>query len=123
MDDYRLEALEAENERLRDKIYMLEEGLGIHELLPAEWCLTGKEAAVLGHLIKRDIGTKRSIMTALYASGGIDEPEMKIVDVFVCKLRKKMATLDVTIETRWGEGYFLTPEMKTKIKQLTGDQQ
>ncbi len=42
--------------------------------------------------------------------GGIDEPELKIVDVFICKLRKKLAAAtrgDHYIETVWGRGYVL----------------
>ena len=42
--------------------------------------------------------------------GGIDEPELKIIDVFVCKLRKKLAQAadgDNYIETVWGRGYVL----------------
>jgi len=42
--------------------------------------------------------------------GGMDEPELKIIDVFVCKLRKKLATAtkgDNYIETVWGRGYVL----------------
>ena len=42
--------------------------------------------------------------------GGIDEPELKIIDVFVCKLRKKLAVAtggDHYIETVWGRGYVL----------------
>ena len=42
--------------------------------------------------------------------GGIDEPEIKIIDVFVCKLRKKLANASGGknyIETVWGRGYVL----------------
>ena len=42
--------------------------------------------------------------------GGMDEPELKIIDVFVCKLRKKLAVAaggDNYIETVWGRGYVL----------------
>ncbi|HUZ33869.1 MAG TPA: helix-turn-helix domain-containing protein, partial [Xanthobacteraceae bacterium] len=42
--------------------------------------------------------------------GGMDEPELKIIDVFVCKLRKKLANAtsgDNYIETVWGRGYVL----------------
>jgi two-component system cell cycle response regulator CtrA len=42
--------------------------------------------------------------------GGIDEPELKIIDVFICKLRKKLTTAtgrDHYIETVWGRGYVL----------------
>ena len=52
--------------------------------------------------------TKEMFLNHLY--GGMDEPELKIIDVFVCKLRKKLA--DATggshyIETVWGRGYVL----------------
>ncbi|AYF01247.1 winged helix family transcriptional regulator [Paracoccus yeei] len=42
--------------------------------------------------------------------GGMDEPELKIIDVFVCKLRKKLAAAlngESHIETVWGRGYVL----------------
>ena len=37
--------------------------------------------------------------------GGMDEPELKIIDVFICKLRKKLANASEGhpfIETVWG---------------------
>ena len=47
--------------------------------------------------------------------GGMDEPELKIIDVFICKLRRKLAEAlghDSIIETVWGRGYVLRdPEM------------
>ena len=48
--------------------------------------------------------TKEAFLNHLY--GGIDEPEMKIIDVFICKLRKKlaMAGADNLIGTVWGQG-------------------
>ncbi|MFC3071509.1 winged helix-turn-helix domain-containing protein [Shinella pollutisoli] len=38
-----------------------------------------------------------------------DAPEIKIVDVLVCKIRKKLTGLDIPIHTVWGEGYRLVP--------------
>ncbi len=52
--------------------------------------------------------TKEMFIIHLY--GGMDEPELKIIDVFICKLRKKLAAASggVTyIETVWGRGYVL----------------
>jgi len=52
--------------------------------------------------------TKEVILNQLY--GGLDEPEIKIIDVFVCKLRKKLANASSGksyIETVWGRGYML----------------
>ena len=52
--------------------------------------------------------TKEMFLSHLY--GGMDEPEMKIVDVFICKLRKKLASASGGkdyIETIWGRGYVM----------------
>ena len=69
--------------------------------------LTGKEFALLQLLMLRKnmVMTKDSILNQLY--GGMDEPEVKIVDVFVCKIRKKLAAVGLGdfIGTVWGRGY------------------
>ena len=52
--------------------------------------------------------TKEMFLNHLY--GGMDEPELKIIDVFICKLRKKLASAaggKNFIETVWGRGYVL----------------
>ena len=52
--------------------------------------------------------TKEMFLNNLY--GGMDEPEIKIIDVFICKLRKKLANASSGkdyIETVWGRGYVL----------------
>lgn len=72
--------------------------------------LTNKEYAILELLSMRKgtVLTKEMFLNHLY--GGMDEPEIKIIDVFVCKLRKKLADAsDGTnyIETVWGRGYML----------------
>jgi two-component system cell cycle response regulator CtrA len=69
--------------------------------------LTGKEFAVLQALVARKgvVLTKEMLLNQLY--GGMDEPEMKIIDVYVCKLRKKLAEAGVhkIIATVFGRGY------------------
>ena len=72
--------------------------------------LTGKEYGILEllSLRKNTTLTKEMFLNHLY--GGMDEPELKIIDVFVCKLRKKLAAAtggDNYIETVWGRGYVL----------------
>jgi len=71
--------------------------------------LTGKEYAILELLVLRKgmVLTKEVFLNHLY--GGMDEPEMKIIDVFVCKLRKKLALAgaDNLIGTVWGRGYMV----------------
>jgi two-component system cell cycle response regulator CtrA len=71
--------------------------------------LTGKEYAILELLVLRKgmVLTKETFLNHLY--GGMDEPEMKIIDVFICKLRKKLAQAGAEnlIGTVWGRGYMM----------------
>ncbi|ATU74157.1 Cell cycle transcriptional regulator CtrA [Gluconacetobacter sp. SXCC-1] len=79
-------------------------GQGVH--------LTGKEYMILELLLLRKgmVLTKDAFLNHLY--GGMDEPEMKIIDVFICKLRKKLqgAGAGQLIATVWGQGYVLRDE-------------
>jgi two-component system cell cycle response regulator CtrA len=70
--------------------------------------LTGKEYAMLELLSLRKGTTLTKEMFLNHLYGGMDEPELKIIDVFICKLRKKLAQAnsgDSHIETVWGRGY------------------
>ena len=80
--------------------------------------LTGKEYQMfeLLSLRKGSTLTKEMFLNHLY--GGMDEPELKIIDVFICKLRKKLteATGDQSyIETVWGRGYVLRDPVKEPL--------
>jgi len=72
--------------------------------------LTGKEYGILELLSLRKGTTLTKEMFLNHLYGGMDEPELKIIDVFVCKLRKKLSTATNGhnyIETVWGRGYVL----------------
>jgi len=72
--------------------------------------LTGKEYEIFELLSLRKGTTISKEMFLNHLYGGIDEPELKIIDVFVCKLRKKLSAAtggDNFIETAWGRGYVL----------------
>ena len=72
--------------------------------------LTGKEFGILELLSLRKGTTLTKEMFLNHLYGGMDEPELKIIDVFVCKLRKKLSTAcsgENYIETVWGRGYVL----------------
>ena len=83
--------------------------------------LTSKEYAILEMLaLRKDTTlTKEMFLTHLY--GGRDEPELKIIDVFVCKLRKKLAQAGTDasgcIETVWGRGYALRDPQDDRQQQ------
>ncbi len=115
-DEY-VESLQAEIQRLKDRIEILEElSFPTRQIeVPIEWGLTGSERKVFGHLVVSQMATKQSIMVALYSDRPDDEPEMKIVDVFICKMRKKLPA-DIKIETIWGHGYRLDKASRDRFK-------
>jgi two-component system cell cycle response regulator CtrA len=93
-------------------------------LVPAEWeppiefCLTESERLILAILYKSPTMIKReTIMDTLYHfRSGSEIPHAKIVDVFICKLRAKMKTYGVTIDTIWGQGYILSDASRRILK-------
>jgi len=97
-----------EIETLRERVRQLEDALVPEAVsVPIEWQLTAHEARLFAFLTTRDVATKPAIMQALYSDRADEDPEIKIVDVFVCKLRKKVKPFGVDIETVWGRGYSL----------------
>jgi two-component system cell cycle response regulator CtrA len=72
--------------------------------------LTGKEYAIIELLTLRKGTTLTKEMFLNHLYGGMDEPDAKIVDVFICKLRKKLTSAsggENYVETVWGRGYTL----------------
>ena len=89
------------------------DGLTVH--------LTGKEYQMLELLSLRKGTTLTKEMFLNHLYGGMDEPELKIIDVFICKLRKKLAEATGGanyIETVWGRGYVLREPMVASMPRL-----
>jgi two-component system, cell cycle response regulator CtrA len=83
--------------------------------------LTGKEYQMLELLSLRKGTTLTKEMFLNHLYGGMDEPELKIIDVFICKLRKKLAIATGGanyIETVWGRGYVLRDPVGTTVPKL-----
>ncbi len=81
--------------------------------------LTGKEYQMLELLSLRKGTTLTKEMFLNHLYGGMDEPELKIIDVFICKLRKKLANASNGknyIETVWGRGYVLREPSEDEAK-------
>ena len=82
--------------------------------------LTGKEYAMLELMVLRKgtVLTKEAFLNHLY--GGMDEPEVKIIDVFICKLRKKLAAAGAgeVIGTVWGRGYTVRDQAKPVVPNV-----
>jgi DNA-binding response OmpR family regulator len=100
--------LREEAEELRETIRQLREDQGGKAELP-DWLppLTRKEQAILGRLKRGSLVTKDQLYEASCIIAD-HEPEMKIIDVYIHKLRKKLRGTGVDIETIWGQGYRLT---------------
>ena len=83
--------------------------------------LTGKEYGILELLSLRKGTTLTKEMFLNHLYGGMDEPELKIIDVFICKLRKKLSTAtegESYIETVWGRGFVMRdPDADAPTKQ------
>ena len=82
--------------------------------------LTGKEYGILELLSLRKGTTLTKEMFLNHLYGGMDEPELKIIDVFICKLRKKLASATNGanyIETVWGRGYVLREPEEHEIRE------
>ena len=82
--------------------------------------LTGKEYQMLELLSLRKGTTLTKEMFLNHLYGGMDEPELKIIDVFICKLRKKLSVAtggESHIETVWGRGYVLRDPVAEKVSE------
>jgi two-component system cell cycle response regulator CtrA len=80
--------------------------------------LTVKEYQMLEFLGQRKAMTVSKEMFLNHLYGGMDEPTIKIIDVFICKLRKKLAEASNGkdyIETVWGRGYVLREPHEGKV--------
>lgn len=80
--------------------------------------LTGYEALLIGRLaeIFPRVGTKEELLAWMYQFKSADEePEIKIIDVYICKARKKLDQIGVRVDTVWGKGYALALSSKPRI--------
>lgn len=106
--DLLISSLQLQNAKLVERVDELEKAIfGSTLEAPPEWKLTASESRVFCALASREVATKEFLLVALYDDTFKDRAEPKIVDVYVCKLRKKLKLYDVSIETIWGKGYRL----------------
>jgi DNA-binding response OmpR family regulator len=107
-----------ERDELKEEVLRLREALG--GSLPdfRFMRITSSEGKILHALLQTEMLTKGAILTTLYSGRAGDEPDQKIVDVFVCKLRKRLTPFGIEIGTVWGRGYFMDAENKAKIRVL-----
>ncbi len=109
--------LEEENEVLRARVRMLEEMTGVNFESPPQFGLTKNESVIFGMLLKQKLVMRSAVMNALYLHQQ-DEADIKIVDVWICKIRKKMKPYGIAVEVQWGQGFFLSTTSKAIAQGL-----
>lgn len=77
-----------------------------HYEVPVEWRLTKSEERLFLAFLDNRRGDKEHLYATLYGDRE-DAPDIQIVDIFICKLRKKLTPFGVNIVTVWGRGYAL----------------
>jgi two-component system cell cycle response regulator CtrA len=102
-------------ELLQEQIAFLQSALLGDSPLPLEWRLTETEERVMRVILAREYASKDAIMAALYWDK--DEPsDEKIVDVLVCKIRKKVQRFGIDVKNQWGRGYYLPREIRRQYR-------
>lgn len=79
---------------------------------------TQHEEKIVSALMTGRLCTKEYLLDCLYAMDPDGEAQIKIIDVFICKIRKKLNHLGFDIETVWGRGYRFHAETIARIKAL-----
>lgn len=115
-EDAYLRALEADNDQLRIRIAELERVVAklsatseFVALTPvAEFGFTPSEAAIFGRLAATGFASNDDLLAVCRGKGDA-KPKIKIIDVYICKIRKKVERFDIVIETLHGRGYKIGP--------------
>lgn len=96
-------------------------GAPIEGALKQRWALAPSEATILGVLLSRETARKEALLDALYFDDPNGGAEEKILSVFICRMRPRLKRDGVLIETVWGVGWRLAPEMKARVRALLAE--
>ena len=111
----------AERETLMDRIDQLETELGLRNEVPPILGIPRNMGRLLAMLLKREVVTREGAVLAIYSgmqNAWGKEPDPKIIDVFVCKLRVRLRKYGIKVSCKWGLGYFMDGENKRKLREL-----
>lgn len=106
---------------LMDRIDQLEAELGLKVDIPPEFGIPRNMGALLAMLLKREVVTRDGALLAIYSgmpNTWDKEPDPKIIDVFICKLRIRLKKYGIKVSCKWGLGYFMDGENKRKLREL-----
>lgn len=124
----RVAALETENDELREQVRQLRDlvaGVTGGDSLGNLWRLglTATEEKVVRRLFAGGRISKEQIFNAVYDTHRADcIPAIKIVDVYICKVRRKLEPYGINIQTHWGAGYeMLEPDARRLLDVISGE--
>lgn len=112
--------LARENERLRDRIEELEAQLGARDddvdRLRRVLGIAPQRAKILGVLLKRGTVSYESLMVAVWRN--VEARNADVVKQHIVFVRRALAPHGIRIETEWGTGYRLAPDMRARLREL-----
>src|ERR1700756_4442183 len=114
----------SELQRLRDRVTELEDLLGLSEddvsLLKAALPLTPSECRMLATLRKkRGAACRNWLYDVLYgARPECDQPDPKIIEVMISKIRPKLRAVNIEIKTVWGYGYMMEDADRKRLGDM-----
>jgi hypothetical protein len=113
----------SEMEKMRDRVLQLEQILGIDSSetgrIREAFGLEPDLARIMGMLLKRNFVSHESLYTVMYGHRPECEwPDAKVLDVQICKLRRRLKPFAIVIVTRWGEGWSISVANKVKARAV-----
>jgi two-component system, cell cycle response regulator CtrA len=110
-----------EREVLMNRIEQLEIELGVRTEVPPMIGIPRNMERLLAMLLKREVVTRDGALLAIYSgmpNTWDKEPDPKIIDVFICKLRTRLKKYGIKVSCKWGLGYFMDGDNKKKLREL-----
>jgi hypothetical protein len=114
----RAKLLDVENQTLREEVQALKKALAGAAEPPPFFNFTTSEAAMFSVLMKNRAPRVDTFMAALYSSQADDPPDENILDVWICKMRKKLNPYGIEIKTHWGECWEMPEASKERAREL-----
>lgn len=107
-------------EELRERIVALEGLLGIGDDVPSRIGLGGAEVDIFAMLMRREVCSKTLLMDAIYGGRPGDAPEDRIIDVYICRMRRKLEPFGINIVTVTRRGWSLPADERAKVYRMLG---
>jgi two-component system, cell cycle response regulator CtrA len=114
----RAKVLDAENETLRETNRQLKQALLGAAEPPSFFSFTKSEATIFRVLLANRAPRPEALMNALFSTDVDEAPDEKILDVWICKMRKKLKPHGIEIKTNWGECWEMPESSKEIARQL-----